>query len=428
MTRSPALAAYLAASWLAGPMARWLLARRAARGREDPARLAERLGRAGAARPAGRLIWLHGASIGEAQSMLPLIAAIRGQSRQATCLVSTGTVTSARRMAERLPEGCIHQFVPVDTAAAVRRFLDHWRPDLAIWVESEFWPGLMTATARHGIPMMLVNARISARSARRWAWAPGMAAVLVRSFRRMVTQDAATAVRLVAMGADPARLREGGNLKALTPVPGCDETELARLRARLAGRPVWLAGSTHAPEEAAVGAAHQVAARSVPGLLTVLAPRHPERGGAIAALLAGQGLSVARRSGGETPGAATDVWLADTMGEMGLWLRLAPVSFIGGSIAPLAGHNPFEAMALGSAILHGPETGNFAPAYAALDAAGGGRMVPDGAGMAHAVAALLRSDSTRRAMTDAAEAVHRRLEPDVATLAREALALIERTA
>jgi len=425
MTGSPALAVYLAASRVAGPLAHWLLARRMTTGREDPLRLGERLGRAGVARPGGKLIWLHGASVGEALSMLPLIAEVRRQAPEVSCLVTTGTVTSARRMAELLPEGCIHQFVPVDTAGAVRRFLDHWRPDLAVWVESEFWPGLMVAVARRGTPMMLVNARVSARSARRWAWVPGMAAALVRSFRRIVTQDAATAARLVAMGAEPGRVREGGNLKALIPVPGCDAAELKALRAALAGRPVWLAASTHAPEEEAVAEAHRVAARSLPGLLTILAPRHPERGGGIAALLAGQGLALARRSRGEVPGPETQVWLADTLGEMGLWLRLAPVAFIGGSIAARGGHNPFEPAALGAVILHGPSSGNFAPAYAALAAAGGARRVADGAEMGAAVAALLGSEAARRTMTDAAEAVRKGLEPDVAALAREALALIE---
>ncbi len=425
MTGSPALAVYLAASRLAGPLAHWLLARRMADGREDPLRLGERLGRAGVVRPEGRLIWLHGASVGEALSMLPLIAELRRQAPEATVLVTTGTVTSARRMAELLPEGCIHQFVPVDTHGAVRRFLDHWRPDLAIWVESEFWPGLMVATARRGTPMMLVNARVSARSARRWAMARGMAAALVRLFRRIVTQDAETAARLVAMGADPKRVRKGGNLKALIPAPGCDAAELEALRTTLAGRPVWLAASTHAPEEAAVAEAHRVVARAMPGLLTILAPRHPERGEAIAEALTGQGLTVVRRSQGEVPGPETDLWLADTLGEMGLWLRLAPVAFIGGSIAARGGHNPFEPAALGAAILHGPQTGNFAPAYAALARVGGAQSVADEVEMGVALAALLGSETARRKMTDAAEAALRRLAPKVAALAREALALIE---
>ena len=424
MSGSPALAAYLAASWLAPPLARALLARRASQGREDRSRLGERLGRTGVARPSGRVVWLHGASVGEALSMLPLIAELRRQAPDVACLVTTGTVTSARRMAALLPEGCLHQYVPVDTGVAVRRFLDHWRPDLALWVESEFWPGLMAATARRGTPMMLVNARVSARSARRWAWAPGMAAALVRLFRRIVTQDAETVGRLVAMGADPGRVRQGGNLKALTPVPGCDAAELEALRARLAGRPVWLAASTHAPEEEAVAGAHRLAARSLPGLLTIVALRHPQRGDEISALLARQGLAMARRSRGEVPGVETGLWLADTLGEMGLWLRLAPVSFVGGSIAAHGGHNPFEPAALGSAILHGPETGNFAPAYAALAEAGGTRRVADGAEIGAAVAALHGSETIRRTMADAAEAVRKRLEPDVTALAREALALM----
>jgi len=273
--------------------------------------------------------------------------------------------------------------------------------------------------------MMLVNARVSARSARRWGWVPGMAAVLVRSFRRIVTQDAETAARLVAMGADPGRVREGGNLKALIPAPSCDAAELEALRERLAGRPVWLAASTHAPEEEAVAEAHRLAAESVPGLLTILAPRHPERGGAISLALTGQGMTVARRSRGEVPGPETQIWLSDTLGEMGLWLRLAPVVFVGGSIAALGGHNPFEPASLGAAILHGPSSGNFAPVYAALSEAGGARGAADGAALGAAVAALLGSAKTRRAMTDAAESVCRELAPNVAELAREALALIE---
>jgi len=422
MTGSPALAAYLALSRIAGPAVRLWLRRRAAAGREDRSRLGERLGRAGAARPDGRLIWLHSASLGEGLSLLPLIAELRRQAPGTSCLVTTGTVTAARRLAGALPEGCMHQYLPVDTAAAVGRFLGHWRPDLAIWVESELWPRLMVETARRGTPMMLVGARLSARSARRWAWAPGMAAALVRRFRLIVTQDAETVARLAAMGADPARLREGGNLKALAPAPDCDTAELARCRAALAGRPVWLAASTHAPEETMVATAHRAAA--LPRLLTILAPRHPDRGDAIAARLAAQGLSVARRSAGETAGLQTAVWLADTLGEMGLWLRLAPVAFLGGSLAPVGGHNPFEPAALGAAILHGPGVANFAPAYAALDAAGGARRVSDAAELGKAVADLLGSEAARQAMAHAAAEVRRAMQPDIAALAREALALM----
>jgi 3-deoxy-D-manno-octulosonic-acid transferase len=423
--RSPALALYLAASRIAGPVAGIWLTRRAAAGREDQERLSERMGSAGMERPRGRLIWLHGASMGEGASLLPLIAELREQALDVNCLVTTGTVSSARRLEGSLPEGVVHRFAPIDAAAPVRRFLSHWQPDLGIWVESEFWPRMMVETHGRGTPMMLVNARISERSARRWARVPGMAAALVRMFGRIVTQDAVTESRLKSLGADAARLRNGGNLKALAEQPGCDPDELARLRAALEGRPVWLAASTHAPEEGAVGNAHRVAALARPGLLTILAPRHPERGAEIAGLLAGAGLSVARRAEGQMPDGATDVLVADTLGELGLWYRLAPISFVGGSISPQGGHNPFEPAALGSAILHGPETASFAPAYAALDAAGGGLCVADGDEMGAAVVSLLSSEADRAAMVDAARAVLQQSRPDVAALAREALELMD---
>jgi len=355
--------------------------------------------------------------------MLPLIAALRGRAPGLHCLVTTGTVAAARVVAERLPDGCIHQYAPVDTAGVVRCFLDHWRPDLALWVESEFWPRLMVETARRSVPMMLLNARISERSARRWDHVPGMAAALVRLFAAIAAQDAPSAARLAAMGADPARVAVTGNLKAKIDPPACDPDALAALRARLEGRPVWLAVSTHAPEELAVAEAHRAA--GLPGLLTILAPRHPERGGEIAALLAGQRLAVARRTQGGLPGPGTDVWIADTLGEAGLWFRLAPVSFVGGSLAPRGGHNPFEAAALGSAILHGPSTGNFAPAYTALDAAGGAERVNDGRALGNAVARLIGDWTARGAMSAAAERVRLAEAPDVDALASRALALIK---
>jgi 3-deoxy-D-manno-octulosonic-acid transferase len=252
-----------------------------------------------------------------------------------------------------------------------------------------------------------------------------MAASLVRLFRLIVTQDPETVARLIAMGADPGRVREGGNLKTLIPVPGCDARAVAALREMLAGRRVWLAASTHAPEEDAVAEAHRIAAVAVSGVLTILAPRHPEQGDEIAARLAGQGLTVARRSRGEIPEAETDVWLADTLGEMGLWLRLVGIAFIGGSIAPQGGHNPFEPAALGVAILHGPEIASFAPAYGALDKAGATRTVADGEQMGSVVVELMGSEAARVVMIDAAEAVRQRLEPDIAALTREVLALME---
>jgi len=420
MTASPALAAYLALSGVAGPAVRMWLARRARRGREDPLRMGERLGIPGRARPAGRLAWLHGASVGEAVSMLPLIAALRAEAPGLNILATTGTVTGAARMAADLPPGAVHQFAPVDTCTAVRRFLGHWRPDLAVRVESEIWPRTLVETARAGVPLALVNARLSVGSARGWARVPGMARGLFALFDRIVTQDAETVDRLVTLGVAPDRVREGANLKSAVPVPAAEPDALAAARAALSGRPVWLAASTH-PGEEAVAAEVQA---GLSGPLLILAPRHPGRGAEVAATLAAAGLSVARRSAGEVPGSRTDVWLADTLGEMGLWYRLAAVAFVGGSLVARGGHTPFEPAALGPAILHGPQVANFAPAYAALDAAGGAEEVSDASSLGAAVARLLQDAPARAAMADAAARVRSATSPDLCALARELCALM----
>ena len=421
MSVSPALALYLGVSRVAGPAARRLLAARARRGKEDPGRLPERLGRAGLPRPPGRLLWLHGASVGEAASLLPLIGALRRRAPEAAILVTTGTVTAAARMAADLPAGAIHQYAPVDTAGAVRRFLSHWRPDLAVRVDSEIWPRAMVKTARAGVPIALVNARLSARSARGWRRVPGMARALFAPLALAVAQDRQTAERLVALGADPAHVRVGANLKSAVAVPGADPGALAAAQGAVADRPVWLAASTHPGEESAAAAAQAALGT---GPLLILAPRHPTRGAEIARILSAQGLSVARRGAGQTPDARTDVWLADTLGEMGLWYRLAAVVFVGGSLVARGGHTPFEPAALGPAILHGPRVENFAPAYAALAEAGGAEAVADGAALGAAVARLLADPDRRAAMARAAAQVRRAMTPDLDALAGELLALM----
>ena len=408
--RTAALAGYLLISRLAGPLAPWLLRRRQRRGKEDAARLGERLGRPGLPRPDGPLIWMHGASVGEAMSMLPLIHAL-----DTRVLVTTGTVTSARRMAEVLPPGALHQFVPVDTAAAVGPFLDHWRPDLALWIESEIWPRLVTETHARDIPMALVNARLSEKSARGWARVPAMARDLFGCFRLILAQDRETVARLGRLGAEADF---AGNLKALVPAPEADEAALAALRQELGDRPVWLAASTHPGEEEAVLAAHRIAT----GTRLILAPRHPERGEDLARLIRDNGHTVYRRSEGGLPD-ETDILLADTLGEMGLWYRLAPVTFVGGSLEAHGGHTPFEPIALGSAVLHGPHVANFAPSYRALDAAGGARAVTAET-LGQTVADLLADPAARAPITDAAERVHGELCPDPDALAARLTALM----
>ncbi len=417
VARPAALRAWLAASDLAGPAARAWLARRAGRGKEDPARLGERRGVASAARPAGPLVWLHGASVGESLALLGLIGDLRETRPGLGLLLTTGTRTSAELMARRLPEGVIHQYAPLDVGPWVRRFLGHWRPDVAVWAESELWPGLVEATAARS-PLLLVNARISARSAAGWGRAPGVARRLLTRFDAILAQDGASAARFEALGA--RRVRLAGSLKAGAAPPDLPEARAALARAA-AGRPLWLAASTHEGEEAAVAEAHRVAARAAPGLLTLLAPRHPERGAAVAEALAAGGLSVTRRSAGEAPGPGTEVHLLDTLGEMGAWMRLAPICFLGGSLTETGGHNPYEPAALGAAILRGPHVESFAEEYALLGAAA--PEVTGGAELGAAVARWLQDEAAR---TEAAEAAQAALGAAGSARAAALMAVLER--
>ncbi|HBG98827.1 MAG TPA: 3-deoxy-D-manno-octulosonic acid transferase [Rhodobacteraceae bacterium] len=388
MGRSLGLALYLGFSALADGLARRRLARRQAAGKEDPARLNERFGVAACPRPAGPLAWFHAASVGEALSLIALIRRLTEARPDLSVLVTTGTTSSAAVFADRAPPRTLHHYVPVDTATAVRGFLDHWRPDLAVWTESEFWPRLMHETHRRGIPMLLINARMSETSFRRWRRARGMARSLLRRFDLVLAQEAATEAFLTRLGLPGDRIETIGTLKeGAAPLP-CNEAERVRLAAQLGTRPAWLAASTHPGEEEACAAAH---GRALPGarrLVLILAPRHPERGSQIAADLRAAGWVVARRAADEPLTPQTQIYVADTLGEMGLWFRLAPVSFVGGSLVPIGGHNPYEPAALGSAILHGPNVRNFADIYARLGAAGGARLVRSSAALGDAVAEL----------------------------------------
>ncbi|PLL12473.1 3-deoxy-D-manno-octulosonic acid transferase [Tabrizicola sp. TH137] len=402
---APALALWRGVTWALAPFAPLLLRWRRGRGKEDEARWREKLGVAGAARPAGEVIWLHAVSVGEGLSVLPLVKALRAGRAGATVLLTCGTVTAARLLAERVPEGVILQFLPLDLPGPVRRFLDHWRPDVAVLVESEFWPRLMRAVVARGVPLVLANARISDRSAARWSRARGVARALLGHFTVIGAPDAAMAARLVSLGADPGRVRVLGTLKRAAEPLAVDEGERARLAAVFGEAPLWLAASTHAGEEEAVAAAQLALRAAVPGARLILAPRHPARAEAVAEVMRAAGLTVARRSLGEGPEGA-EVYLADTLGEMGLWFALAPVSFLGGSlVADVGGHNAYEPAVMGSAILHGPGVGNFADLYARLGAAGGAAEVADGAALAQAVAGLWEDPARRGAMVHAARGV-----------------------
>lgn len=392
MSRSIALWAYLALTARGAGAGQRRLARRLAQGKEDPARLDERMGVAGLPRPHGRLIWFHAASVGESLSLLEVIRRLGDHDPDLHVLLTTGTVSSSDILKSRLPRNAIHQFVPIDIRLFVQRFLDHWKPDLAVWTESEFWPSLIVETHARGVPLLLINARMSDRSASRWRYLGGAARSLLTRFAAVHAQDNATGRALRRLGLPADRLTVTGTLKEGTPPPPCSEEDRARYTKLLAGRPVWAAASTHEGEESVVASAHAIAARTAMRLLCILVPRHPERGDAIAAMLREQGLTVAQRSRGQEPDADTGIYLADTLGELGLWYRLAPLSFVGGSLVDIGGHNPFEPAALGSAILHGPHVYNFADIFARLDEVGGAREVQDAATLAAAVTELSQPD------------------------------------
>jgi 3-deoxy-D-manno-octulosonic-acid transferase len=339
------------------------LSARAARGKEDRARLKERWGIATRPRPEGALIWIHAASVGECIAALPLIARLLSRENRHVLLTS-GTVSSAKLMAERLPAGAFHQYVPIDRADIVKRFLAHWQPDVALFVESELWPNLLLATKKSGVPLALINARISERSYRGWLRARGVAARLLGTFDLCLAQDQAIAERLLRLGARAVRVT--GTLKADAAVLPADEKGLDAFREVAGTRPIFLAASTHAGEEEIILDAARMLSEDAPSLLTILVPRHPERGEAVASIAAARGFSVARRSMPALPSDETSVYVADTLGELGLFYRAAQFVFMGGSLVPHGGQNPLEPALLGLAVLTGPHTANFANAYGPL--------------------------------------------------------------
>ncbi len=408
------LAGYGLAGRVAMPAIPALLRRRAGRGKEDPARLGERYGIASAARPAGALIWVHAASVGETNAVLPLVARLAGMGLPV--LLTTVTVTSAAIAARSLPPGAVHQFAPVDVTPWIRRFLAHWRPTLAVFVESEVWPVTTAELAAAAIPHVIVNGRMSSRSFARWQRLGRAAHRVFGPLALALAQTGEDAARLKSLGAGQVEVT--GNLKFDVPPPPADPEAIAGLRRELGDRPLLVAASTHEGEEVLVAAAHRAVAAALPDLVTVIAPRHPQRGAAIRDAIAGP-QPVTLRSAGE-PLPPAGIHVADTLGELGLFYRLAPVAFVGGSLVPHGGQNPIEPVRLSTAVLHGPHVGNFAAIYQALDAGGGAVAVSDAASLAAAATRLLTEPQALRQQIVAAEAA---LAPFGGALARTLEAL-----
>jgi len=394
---------YRVLSAAATPLVKAKLRQRITIGKEDPARLGERLGKPGLARPDGPLIWIHAVSVGETISIQPVVKRLLESRPGAEILLTTGTTTSARMLSGRMPPRCRHQFVPVDLPAAVNRFLDHWRPDFGIFVEAEFWPNLVLSAARRGIPLALVNGRMTEGTWRRWQRTPRLIAETLGAFTLLLARGETDAARLTGLGAPAVRCL--GDLKYAAPPLDADATADAALRGWIGDRPLWLAASTHDGEDAIVAAAHRRLKATRPGLLTIIAPRHPERGAAIATALTDDGYAVAQRSRAAPVTAATEIYIADTLGELGLFYRLAEIVFVGGSLVPTGGHNLLEPARLDCALLHGPHMVNFADMAADFRDADAALEIADSESLAAAVGTLLGDPAGRHAAAAAARTV-----------------------
>lgn len=348
----------------------------------------ERIGHATEARPDGTLVWFHAASVGESLSVLALITRIGVMLPQAHFLITSGTASSAKLVAQRMPPRCAHQFAPLDAPGPLRRFLKHWHPEAAIIVESELWPQMLRRTRATGATMALVNARLSEKSLKAWAKRPRLAAYVLEVFDLILTQNDAMAEAMVRIHAPAPHVARGQNLKSFAgPLP-VDEDLIFEARASLGHRPVWIAASTHAGEEEIVLTAHQHLRKTHPDLHLILIPRHPERSNDVAQLITNRGMTYTRRSRGDLPGGA--VYLADTLGELGNWYALGDIVFLGGSMLPIGGHNPFEVAQAGNTVLSGNHVFNFAETFAAMETAGAARLVADAPDLAAKVDGFLR--------------------------------------
>jgi 3-deoxy-D-manno-octulosonic-acid transferase len=342
---------------------------RGRRGKEDAPRRGERLGFAGRPRPGGDVVWVHAASVGEMNAVLPLITRMLDDNPHIHVLLTTGTTTSAEVAARRLPQRALHQYVPLDVPQYVARFLDHWKPSIAVFTESDIWPNLVLGAAGRNIPLVLVNARMSPRSINRWRRFARVGRPLFSRFAAVLTQNEIVARAIKRLGAP--NVITAGNLKIDSPPPPVDGATAASLRAAIGQRPVFLAASTHPGEDTIIAAAHSLMRRDIGGLLTIIVPRHPERGKGLAASLGGLGLKTQLRSRSPDIAPETEIYIADTIGELGTFYAISNIALVGGSLIERGGQNPIEAVRLGACVLTGPYTHNFKDAYRALVREGG---------------------------------------------------------
>lgn len=396
------LSTWIVLTRLASPVGTLIVGARRRRGKEDPARSSERLGHPSATRPQGSLVWVHAVSVGEAMAAMPVIDRLTAEGL--SVLVTTVTTTSAALVGHRLRPGLIHQFAPLDLAGPVDRFLAHWHPDLAVFVESEIWPVAIGRLADHGIPLVVANARLSPRSFRGWQRASSAARAVFRRMSMVLAQTDDDAMRFSRLGAP--EVATFGNIKFDAGVPDVDLADLDALRKGIGERPMVLAASTHPGEDEVVLTALLKLRESRPETLLVIVPRHPVRGSDVALLSEATGLATRRRSSGELPDATTEVYVADTLGELGAFFRLADVVLMGGTFVDgIGGHNLIEPARLGAAVISGPHFSNWLDIYRAFIDAGGLRIVHSSVELADATLGLIDNPALRTAQAKAGERV-----------------------
>ena len=416
---------YRGLSFVSGPLIRIFFERRKRHGKEDPNRIDERYGNASQKRPNGPLIWFHAASVGEVNSVISLINLLKKKNSDIVFLLTTWTVTSATLVAKRIPQGIIHQFVPIDQPIWIRRFLNYWQPDIAFWVESEIWPNLIIEIRNRKIPIVLLNGRISFRSFKSWSHFPTTIQKLLHCFTLSFAQSDLDAKRLITLGADNVRV--SGNLKfAADPLP-VDNKELTALWTAIGKRPIWICVSTHEGEEQAVVDAHRIITKTHPKLLTMIIPRHPIRANKIAKDLSKQGFIFSLRSSKEKINNSTEIYIADTVGELGLFYRLSPIAFIGGTLIPHGGQNLLEAAKLDCAIVHGPSMTNFASITEEITAAQGSITIQSKTELPGAIISLLVDESRRKNQIVAARRVADTKENILAAIEKELDPILDRT-
>ncbi len=379
------LRAYLMAAVVLGPVVRWHIRKRIGRGKEDAQRYREKFGEATAERPQGTLVWLHAVGVGEVLTLPALIRAMATKRPELNFLVTSSTLTAARAVAANLPDKTDHQYLPVDCLPFVHRFLDHWRPDLSVWAEQDIWPALVVESSRRSVPLAMVNGRMGQDSfASKWR-VRSLFADLYTRFSVIEVQDEKSRSHMQQLGIPAGSVLVRRSLKAGALPLWVDQNRLRQLSEQLSNRFIWLAASTHAVEEAKVFAAHRTVLETKPDGILILCPRDPKQGGSAYDTARSIGLSPQLQSLNPDIASNTNLFIADSIGELGLWYTLADQAFVGGSLEPVGGHNPYEPMRMNCAVIHGPHIANFAQDYATAHVAGAALQVSGTAELAASV-------------------------------------------